>query len=152
MIVSKDKDYKEINLHISKGNLIGLRSWAYFTLVRLFGEAAYIPDNMVSLPNNLKLEYINRVDMLDTLENHLLPYLDIDYLDELTIMYNKALIGEIYLEKAFDIKGLRPRVYMQVARELGDTSLMFMVHPTLSAEDISNMSYAVSKVLEQASR
>lgn len=40
--------------------------------------------------------------------------------------------SEIYLEKAFDQGHLRPRKRLQVAKVLGDTSLMFLVHPTLS--------------------
>jgi hypothetical protein len=51
-----------------------------------------------------ELNYLPQTVILDTLINHLLPYLDIDYLDEnqqpaILSMYNKALIGDIYLEK-----------------------------------------------------
>lgn len=97
-IRNRDKDITEIDLNIYKGNLIGIRSWSYFTIARLYGEVAYIPDNLSQLPENL--EYIPREAILDTLVNNLLPYLDIDYLDYWNLsMYNKALIGEIYLEK-----------------------------------------------------
>ena len=44
--------------------------------------------------------------------------------------------SEIYLEKAFDNTGLRPAERLPVARELGDTSLMFLVHPTLTVDEI----------------
>ena len=37
--------------------------------------------------------------------------------------------SEIYLEKAFDGTGLRPAAPLPVARTLGETSLMFVVHP-----------------------
>jgi dTDP-4-amino-4,6-dideoxygalactose transaminase len=40
--------------------------------------------------------------------------------------------SEVYLEKAFDNTGFRPKERLPVARELGDTSLMFLVHPTLT--------------------
>ncbi|HXX92763.1 MAG TPA: DegT/DnrJ/EryC1/StrS aminotransferase family protein [Planctomycetota bacterium] len=40
--------------------------------------------------------------------------------------------GEVYLEKAFEVAGLRPARRLPVARELGETSLMFLVHPTIS--------------------
>lgn len=56
--------------------------------------------------------------------------------------------SEIYLEKAFD--GLRPESPLPVARELGETSLMFMVHPTLPAEDIADTARAVEKVMAAA--
>jgi dTDP-4-amino-4,6-dideoxygalactose transaminase len=56
--------------------------------------------------------------------------------------------SEIYLEKAFD--GIRPEHRLPVARELGETSLMFLVHPTLSDQDIDDAIAAVSKVMESA--
>ncbi|OGN79795.1 MAG: aminotransferase [Chloroflexi bacterium GWC2_49_37] len=52
--------------------------------------------------------------------------------------------SEIYLEKAF--KGIRPAKRLPVAKTLGETSLMFLVHPTLSAVDIKDTIRAVSKV------
>ena len=39
--------------------------------------------------------------------------------------------SEVYLEKAFDNTGWRPEERLPIARELGETSLMFLVHPTL---------------------
>lgn len=56
--------------------------------------------------------------------------------------------GEIYLEKAFD--GLRPERRLPIAQQLGETSLMFLVHPTLSDSDIEDVVCAVKKVMEQA--
>ncbi len=58
--------------------------------------------------------------------------------------------SEIYLEKAFD--GTRPEHRLPIARELGETSLMFLVHPTLSGQDIHDTIAAVSKVMEHAMR
>jgi dTDP-4-amino-4,6-dideoxygalactose transaminase len=57
--------------------------------------------------------------------------------------------GEIYLEKAFD--GIRPESRLRVAKELGETSLAFLVHPTLSDDDIRDTISAVHKVMEHAS-
>jgi len=57
--------------------------------------------------------------------------------------------SEIYLEKAFD--GMRPEHRLPVARELGETSLMFLVHPTLSDQEIDDTIAAVRKVMEHAS-
>jgi len=36
-----------------------------------------------------------------------------------------------------------------VAQELGETSLMFMVHPTLSVDDMEDVVRAVKKVMEK---
>ncbi|MDP2210291.1 MAG: DegT/DnrJ/EryC1/StrS aminotransferase family protein [Candidatus Aquicultor sp.] len=58
--------------------------------------------------------------------------------------------SEIYLEKAFDRDGLRPTKRLEVAKELGETSLMFLVHPTLSEEDIADTCAAVEKVMTVA--
>ncbi len=57
--------------------------------------------------------------------------------------------SEIYLEKAFE--GLRPRIRLNAAKELGETSLMFMIHPTLSPQDMDDTCDAVEKVMASAS-
>jgi dTDP-4-amino-4,6-dideoxygalactose transaminase len=54
--------------------------------------------------------------------------------------------SEIYLEKAFATE-IRPPVRLPVAKELGETSLMFLVHPTLSEGDINATADAIEKVL-----
>ncbi len=54
--------------------------------------------------------------------------------------------SEIYLEKAFPVE-MRPPRRLPVARELGETSLMFLVHPTLSEADMHDTADAVAKVL-----
>jgi dTDP-4-amino-4,6-dideoxygalactose transaminase len=59
--------------------------------------------------------------------------------------------SEIYLEKAFENEGLSPENRMPVAMELGKTSLMFQVHPTLNRANIMDMCYAVETVLNRAS-
>ncbi|MFC6592746.1 DegT/DnrJ/EryC1/StrS family aminotransferase [Deinococcus lacus] len=60
--------------------------------------------------------------------------------------------SEIYLEKAFQDAGYGPKERLPVARELGETSLMFLVHPTLSPEDMHRMADVVDAVMAQASR
>ena len=57
---------------------------------------------------------------------------------------------EIYLEKAFDNTGWRPAVRLPVARELGDTSLTFLVHPTLRDEHIKKMTIVLDEVMQEA--
>ena len=44
--------------------------------------------------------------------------------------------SEVYLEKAFDNTGFRPKERLPNAKKLGETSLMFLVHPTLTKEEI----------------
>jgi dTDP-4-amino-4,6-dideoxygalactose transaminase len=55
--------------------------------------------------------------------------------------------SEIYLEKAFLDAGLGPQERLPVARELGETSLMFLVHPTLSEQDMRETVRVVEKVM-----
>lgn len=58
--------------------------------------------------------------------------------------------SEIYLEKAFVDQGLGPAERLPVAKELGETSLMFLVHPTLSDADMADTCRAVEKVMAAA--
>lgn len=55
--------------------------------------------------------------------------------------------SEMYLEKAFEGPGLRPAERLPVARELGETSLMLLVHPTLSEEALDGVAAAVKAAL-----
>jgi dTDP-4-amino-4,6-dideoxygalactose transaminase len=57
--------------------------------------------------------------------------------------------SEIYLEKAFS-EDMRPAQRLHVARQLGETSLMFLVHPTLVEQDMLDTAQAVEKVLKSA--
>lgn len=59
--------------------------------------------------------------------------------------------SEIYLEKAFDKKGFSLPERLPVAKELGDTSLMFLIHPTLTAENVFSMAKIVEKVFQSVS-
>jgi dTDP-4-amino-4,6-dideoxygalactose transaminase len=59
--------------------------------------------------------------------------------------------SEIYLEKAFKKVGLGPINRLQIAKELGETSLMFLVHPTLSRRDMEDTYLAIMKVFSRAS-
>jgi dTDP-4-amino-4,6-dideoxygalactose transaminase len=58
--------------------------------------------------------------------------------------------SEIYLEKAFDNTGWRPKERLPVARQLGETSLMFLVHPTLTESEIEQTAEAIKIVMNQA--
>jgi tetratricopeptide (TPR) repeat protein len=85
----------------SNNALIGLRSWAYFQLLRLNGKVAYIPNNIPEF--TVSQEYITKEAMIDTLINHLTPSIHRNTLISEMIFSNypsnKALLGELYLEK-----------------------------------------------------
>jgi len=60
--------------------------------------------------------------------------------------------SEIYLERAFRDAGLGPQERLPVARELGETSIAFLVHPTLSDAAIERTVAVAAKVVERATR
>ena len=76
-------------------------------------------------------------------------------LSEIAALGYPALSGscsEIYLEKCFQDAGLAPAVRLPVARELGETSLMFLVHPTITPEQMASYAQAVRSVVKRACR
>ena len=60
--------------------------------------------------------------------------------------------SEVYLEKAFDGTDWRPAERLPVARELGETSLMFLTHPTLTQHEIDKTCAVVRQVMREAQR
>ena len=54
--------------------------------------------------------------------------------------------SEVYLEHAFDGTAWRPEKRLENAQQLGETSLMFLVHPTLSQESIEKTILAIGAV------
>lgn len=58
--------------------------------------------------------------------------------------------SEVYLEKAFDDTGWRPEPRLPIAKRLGETSLMFLVHPTLTPVEIQKTCYAITHVMGEA--
>ena len=58
--------------------------------------------------------------------------------------------SEVYLEQAFDGTGWRPEPRLPVARDLGETSLMLLVHPTLTVAEIDKTCAALETVMALA--
>ena len=59
--------------------------------------------------------------------------------------------SEVYREKAFEDTGLVPEHSLPNAAELGETSLMFLVHPTLTQAEIDATCAAIEDVMGRAS-
>jgi dTDP-4-amino-4,6-dideoxygalactose transaminase len=57
---------------------------------------------------------------------------------------------EIYREKAFADKNMAPSSQLPIAFELGETSLMFLVHPTLGKSETADIIAATRKVMSAA--
>jgi len=62
-----------------------------------------------------------------------------------------GICPEIYLEKAFINSGLGPAERLPNAKSLGETSLLFLVHPTLGEKEMSLTCRAVEKLMAAAS-
>jgi len=60
--------------------------------------------------------------------------------------------SEVYLEKAFDNTGFRPEKRLANAKELGETSLMFLVHPTLTQTEIDKTVTVIKQVFTLANK
>ena len=60
--------------------------------------------------------------------------------------------SEVYLEKAFDNTPWRPEKRLPNAVELGETSLMFLVHPTLTEAEIAKTTQVMQEVFALASK
>ena len=60
--------------------------------------------------------------------------------------------SEIYREQAFIRNGYGPKTDLPVAHELGETSLMFQIHPTLTNQNMDEMIAVACDVLGRASR
>lgn len=60
--------------------------------------------------------------------------------------------SEVYLEKAFDGTTWRPAQRLPAARQLGENSLMFLVHPTLTDAEIERTGQVIAEVLPLATR
>lgn len=58
--------------------------------------------------------------------------------------------SEVYLEKAFDNTGWRPRQRLSIARELGETALMFLVHPTLTDAEMEKTCAVLTEVMNNS--
>jgi dTDP-4-amino-4,6-dideoxygalactose transaminase len=60
--------------------------------------------------------------------------------------------SEVYLEKAFDDTDFRPKERLNNAKELGETSLMFLVHPTLTQREIDLTGQVLTEVMHEATK
>ena len=60
--------------------------------------------------------------------------------------------SEVYKEKAFDDTVFRPSERLPNAKALGESSLMFLVHPTLTECEIEKTCSAIKKIMVEASK
>jgi dTDP-4-amino-4,6-dideoxygalactose transaminase len=88
-------------------------------------------------PKQLK-EGWNRDRIIDAINQHQVPCFP-------------GSCSEVYLEKAFDDTSYRPEQPLVNAIELGQTALMFLVHPTLLSAEIDKCCSVLFQVMSEAS-
>ena len=66
----------------------------------------------------------------------------------MSMTFTLGVGGAQQLEAA--LEDMRPDERLPVAHELGDTSLMFLTHPTMGTSDMDDMVEAVDKVMNAA--
>ncbi|WP_279131004.1 DegT/DnrJ/EryC1/StrS family aminotransferase [Photobacterium phosphoreum] len=76
----------------------------------------------------------------------------IEAINEQGVPAYQGSCSEVYLEKAFDNTPWRPINRLPNARQLGEISLMFLVHPTLTQDEIVKTSMVIRDVLQQATK
>jgi dTDP-4-amino-4,6-dideoxygalactose transaminase len=60
--------------------------------------------------------------------------------------------SEVYLERAFGQTGFAPKERLPLARELGETSIALLTHPTMQSDEVQRTCHAISAVFSKASR
>jgi dTDP-4-amino-4,6-dideoxygalactose transaminase len=60
--------------------------------------------------------------------------------------------SEIYREKLFTDRGLAPKQNLPIAKKLGDTSLAFLVDPTVEPEKMKALALCLKDVCKEATR
>jgi starch-binding outer membrane protein, SusD/RagB family len=131
-VALRDRQYDEVIAAAWKGSLIGMRSWVYFTLAQLYGQVAYIEDNLTALPDNLTQTFISKEDLIDMLIEQVKPTIQQDVsIIEIGVDHyvnNKALLGELYLEKH---DYTNAAFYLKLACEsYGDNAVLYKVERT----------------------
>ncbi|WP_206486230.1 DegT/DnrJ/EryC1/StrS aminotransferase family protein [Thalassotalea sp. G2M2-11] len=76
----------------------------------------------------------------------------IDTLNQAGVPCFSGSCSEVYLEKAFENKPYKPVASLPNAKRLGEISLMFLVHPTLSQQEMTQMTDKISTLFDEIAR
>lgn len=74
----------------------------------------------------------------------------VDEINALGVPCYQGSCSEIYLEKTFAKHPSLPKQRLPNAKQLGETSLMFLVHPTLTEQEMKKTCCVIEQVLAQA--
>jgi dTDP-4-amino-4,6-dideoxygalactose transaminase len=148
----------EIQSAIGRLQLKKLDSWIdkRTSLSNIFNDAFKHLDGLrIALPpSHIKHAYYKYY--VFTEPEKLKPEKDRDFvmnsLNDLGIACYSGSCSEIYKEKAFDRMFSDNKPSLKVAKELGETSLMFLVHPTIHEDDIYKICDKTEKIIKQCLR
>lgn len=119
------------------------KALANFSCIRLTNIPKYIKHAQYKYYAFVKLEQIAIGWSRDRI---------VDEINALGVPCFQGSCSEVYLEKAFDNTDFRPEKSLPIAKELGETSLMFLVHPTLTSDDLKRACEAIESVLRESSK
>lgn len=133
-------------------NWLALRSRNAAILTESFSR---IPALRITIPNS-EINHANYMYYTFVKPDKLKPNWTRDRIMEAINAENIPCIvgscGEIYLEQAFQKAQLQPASRLPVARELGETSLMFQVHPMLTVKEMQRIANVVERIFVLASK
>ena len=75
----------------------------------------------------------------------------IDLINSAGVPCSVGSCSEVYLEKAFESLDCRPKNRLPVAKELGETALMFLIHPSLTNHDIDHTCKVIKDTFDSIS-
>lgn len=76
----------------------------------------------------------------------------IEEINSLGVPCYSGSCSEVYLEKAFENSSFKPKERLSNAKELGETSIMFLVHPTLKPDEMQLCARVIREISEKARR
>jgi dTDP-4-amino-4,6-dideoxygalactose transaminase len=71
-------------------------------------------------------------------------------INALGVPCNLGSCPEVYLEKAFNGTGFKPKKRLPNSKKLGETSIIFLVHPTLTEDEIQQTCDAIKSIMDLA--
>ncbi len=127
----------------NKNAVLIRNSLVKFSCVRIIEVPDYIEHAQYKYYAFIKPESLKRGWTRDRIVNEI---------NELGVPCFQGSCSEVYLEKAFDDTGFRPLTRLPIAKLLGDTSVMFLVHPTLTVSDLEKTCQAIELTLSKAEK
>jgi len=124
----------------SNANAIGA-TLAKYDCIRVVEVPDYVEHAQYKYYAFVKPELLNEEWTRDRIVNEI---------NELGVPCFQGSCSEVYLEKAFDKTSFQPEQSLPNAKELGETSLMFLVHPTLTQNEIAKTCSVLDNIIKQA--